>query len=62
MNDVSFTIIASGIVCGMQFVHSRDVIRRDLKPENILLDSNGFAEIADLGSGRFTDIDVTLTK
>jgi serine/threonine protein kinase len=54
-------IIVCGIVLGMQFIHSRDLMHRDLKPANVLIDERGFAQIGDLGSSRMLDLDSTLT-
>jgi serine/threonine protein kinase len=45
----------------MKFIHFRGIIHRDLKPENILIDEEPHAKIGDLGSGRFVNIDRSLT-
>ncbi|XP_072275290.1 protein kinase C delta type-like [Pyxicephalus adspersus] len=41
--------IAAELVCGVQFLHSKDIIHGDLKPENILLTDDGHAKISDFG-------------
>jgi serine/threonine protein kinase len=41
--------VASEIVDGMIYLHSRGVVHRDLKPENILLTALGQVRIADFG-------------
>jgi serine/threonine protein kinase len=51
----------SGIVLGMKSVHSKGVIHRELKPENILLDDDRRVRIADFGSSRIYEADVTMT-
>jgi serine/threonine protein kinase len=62
MNDTGIAIIVCGIVLGMQFIHSQNLIHRDLKPSNIFLDEGGFARIGDFGNSRLGDLDFTLTK
>jgi TPR repeat protein len=62
MDETGVAMILIGIILGMKFFHSRGVLHRDLKPENILLDDNGRPQIADLGSSRFIEMDVTLTR
>jgi len=62
LDDTGMAIIASGIVLGMRFAHSRCVIHRDLKPENILIDHDGLARIGDLGSNGFVDLKVTVAR
>jgi serine/threonine protein kinase len=62
IDDTGVAIIASGIVLGMWFAHLRGFLHRDLKPENILIDSEGRVRICDLGSARFADLDLNLTK
>ncbi|KAL5022104.1 hypothetical protein ScPMuIL_001259 [Solemya velum] len=40
---------AAEIICGLENLHSHNIVYRDLKPENILLDDNGHVRISDLG-------------
>jgi hypothetical protein len=39
----------TGIVCGLDHMHGRQVIFRDLKPENILIDHRGYIKLIDCG-------------
>jgi serine/threonine protein kinase len=61
LDTTGITIIVTGIVLGMPFVHSRNVIYRDLKQANIMIDTQGRPQIADLGSSHFCDLGLTLT-
>jgi serine/threonine protein kinase len=45
-------IIVTGIVCGLEFIHSKGFVHRDLKPSNLLIDSDGRCYVGDLGSSR----------
>jgi serine/threonine protein kinase len=47
--------IVSGIVLGMRYIHSRNIIHRDLTPDNILLDWNWTVRISNFGHSRFTN-------
>jgi tRNA A-37 threonylcarbamoyl transferase component Bud32/TolA-binding protein len=44
--------IASDLLRGLAYAHSKGVIHRDIKPANILLTSEGQAKIADFGVAR----------
>lgn len=37
------------IVCGLEYIHSENIIHRDIKPENLVLDANGYIRITDFG-------------
>jgi serine/threonine protein kinase len=50
-----------GIVHAMRYVHFKGIIHRDLKPENILLQEDYEIRIADFGSSRIFEADVTMT-
>lgn len=39
-------------LCGLQFIHSANLIHRDLKPENLLIDSNCAVKFCDFGLSR----------
>jgi tyrosine-protein kinase len=45
-------IFVCGIVLGMDFVHSHEIIHGDLKPSNILVTHQGYALITDFGESR----------
>jgi serine/threonine protein kinase len=55
-------ITIAGIVVGMKYVHSCDMMHRDLKPSNILFDDARQVRIADFGSSRIYELDVTMTR
>jgi serine/threonine protein kinase len=46
------TIIVTGIVCGLKFIHSTGFVHRDVKPSNLLIDKYGRCYIGDLESSR----------
>jgi serine/threonine protein kinase len=60
-NATRKVITIMGIVLGMEFIHSKNLIHRDLKPTNILLDDDHNVKISDFGSSRIYQVDVTLT-
>jgi serine/threonine protein kinase len=43
-------IIVIGIVCGVEFIHSKGFVHRDLERSNFLIDKDGRCYIGDLGS------------
>ena len=58
------TNIALGIVSGLMYVHSQNVIHRDIKPQNILLfgpKDDMIPKIADFGVSRIIEQTTTLT-
>jgi TPR repeat protein len=62
MDDTGIAMVISGVVHGMRFLHSSDVIHRDLKPANILLDNGGWPLIGNFSKSRFVDLEITQTK
>mmetsp|Transcript_20749 Transcript_20749/g.52546 ORF Transcript_20749/g.52546 Transcript_20749/m.52546 type:complete len:624 (+) Transcript_20749:194-2065(+) len=44
--------ICRGILEGLKYLHSNDIVHCDIKPENILLNSEGTVKLADLGLSR----------
>ncbi|KAK8889255.1 hypothetical protein M9Y10_034001 [Tritrichomonas musculus] len=48
-------MILAGIVCGMKYLHSCNIIHRDIKPGNILLDENYKPRITDFGLSKYFD-------
>lgn len=44
--------IMSQIACGLEFIHSFDIIHRDINPANILISSDQVVKITDLGIAR----------
>ncbi|CAL8365269.1 unnamed protein product [Lota lota] len=43
------------ILCGMEYLHSVNVLHRDIKPANLLVSRSGVVKVADLGLGRVLD-------
>jgi len=41
--------MASSIIAGLMFIHSRKVIHRDIKPANLLVSAEGTVKLADFG-------------
>jgi hypothetical protein len=62
LDNTGIVIVICGLVRGLQFLHSKNVMHRDLKPENILLDEHQWPQIGDFGSSRLLDLDLTQTR
>jgi serine/threonine protein kinase len=52
LNGTQLTLIALGIVSGMEYLHTEGLIHRDLKSANILLDADDNPRICDFGVSR----------
>ena len=56
MNEKFFKNIAHQIICGVNHLHSHQIMHRDIKLENILYDEkNNIAKIGDFGLSRIFD-------
>jgi serine/threonine protein kinase len=51
----NIAIMIVGIVLGMRYSHSKNLIHRDLKPGNLLIDDRYRIRICDFGSARHED-------
>jgi len=54
--------IASDLLRGLAYAHSKGIIHRDIKPANILLTSDGQAKIADFGVARPLNSSLTVSR
>jgi hypothetical protein len=52
-------VIICGIVLGLRYVHQSGFIHQDLKPSNILINGRYRALLADFGTTRETEVDLT---
>jgi serine/threonine protein kinase len=59
-DDTGVAIMCAGILLGLRYMHSRNIIHRDVKALNILVDHRGYAQIADLGLTREEGADMTM--
>ncbi|KAK7055191.1 kinase-like protein [Favolaschia claudopus] len=49
------------IACGLEYLHSRNIIHGDLKGANILIQGNGTACLADFGLSNFSDVTTSMS-
>ena len=54
--------IASDVLRGLAYAHSKGIIHRDIKPANILMTSDGQAKIADFGVARPLHSSLTVSR
>jgi serine/threonine protein kinase len=60
LDDTAIAIVVCGMVLGMQFIHSKDIVHGDLIPSNVLLDERGYARIGDAWISRLVDLNIAL--
>lgn len=51
-DDEHVTYIMYNLLCGLNFLHSANIMHRDIKPANILVDSECRVKICDFGLSR----------
>jgi len=51
-NDNHVLIILYNLLCGINFLHSANVIHRDLKPSNVLINKECTVAVCDFGLAR----------
>ena len=52
IDEEHMIIIMYNILCGMNFIHTSNIIHRDIKPANILLSHDCDVKICDFGLAR----------
>src|SRR5689334_467663 len=50
---MSCRVVLAEIVCGLEHIHSQNVVYNDLKPENVLIHESGHIKLTDFGAARF---------
>jgi serine/threonine protein kinase len=61
MEDTGIAIIVCGVVLGMQFIHSRDIVHRDFEPANVVINAHGYPWIINAGIARLLDFNIAAT-
>ncbi|KAL6754149.1 putative cGMP-dependent protein kinase [Haematococcus lacustris] len=49
LDEAHARFYAASVVCGLQYLHDKELVYRDLKPENLLIDLQGYVKMADFG-------------
>ncbi|KAI0074616.1 kinase-like protein [Panus rudis PR-1116 ss-1] len=53
LDSDSLQLAAAEMICGIEFLHSLNIVHHDIKPENILVDKGGHCLITDFGGAKF---------
>ena len=58
LHDRDAKFYAAGVLSGLSYIHTRQVIYRDLNPENVLLDHRGYPVPVDLLFGELCQFSI----
>jgi serine/threonine protein kinase len=60
-DHTNVSIMIAGIILGLRYLHSRDIVHRDIKPGNIFVDQEFRTRVGDLGLARGKDV-ITMSR